>query len=249
LSSAYDFTFSAVKFSLEGTKKYLDGVFSVSDTKKVNFARGNLYYNIASGKWDVFHNMYKYDTDQTENISLFTWGYDSSYSTDPNTTSYCSDIKSGNLPAEKDWSTATLGSKWRTLSADEWDYVFNKRTMTNNKPRYTAFFDSDKVTVESTEHKGLFIYPDDYNGDEIVANTSLNWQKIEGLGIVFLPAPGYRDASGNLITAAISHQAFYWTTTAYDATYAYAVNRYYVSALYKRQRSMGLAVRPVRDFE
>ena len=92
-----------------------------------------------------------------------------------------------------DWGKAYCASNgiaaegtWRTLSKDEWTYLFNDRTMTNGKERYSNAVAVGGVTIEGKTYKGAFLYPDNYNGD--VVSGSMTWDEINAAGIVFLPA-------------------------------------------------------------
>lgn len=99
---------------------------------------------------------------------------------------------------------------WRALTlmkdSGEWDYLLNRRTMTYGKPRYTdktcakvqaeperPIVAGEYAIIEGNEYSGLFIYPDDYDGNEIGTDGAPDtWQEINAAGIVFLPVTGYR---------------------------------------------------------
>ena len=127
----------------------LSGNFSVSSTKKVRFSPGNLQYNSDTQKWQFADYQYGYIGNTTGNTSvtaagkadntgvadLFGWvgasstwtgvkkyGLTSSETT--NSTDGYGNSASENL--KSDWGTL-IGSGWRTLTKDEWAYVFDSR--------------------------------------------------------------------------------------------------------------------------
>ena len=156
--------------------------------------------------------------------------------------------------ANGDWGSNAISNGgnsaglWRTLTKDEWTYVFNTRSTTSNV-RYA------KATVN--EVKGVILLPDDWNTDYHVL-TSINtsgaafntnsisssdWSSnFEAHGAVFLPFAGLRSST------TVSIGGYYWSSSAYDANRAYYV--YFSSgALYLNnydRRYLGLSVRLVR---
>lgn len=62
--------------------------------------------------------------------------------------------------------------------------------MKYGKPRYTNWWGG--VKIEDPIYHGVFIYPDDYNGDEI-APRKFTWKEITDAGIAFLPVAGTRE--------------------------------------------------------
>ena len=66
----------------------LPGGFSVAEGRQVHFSKGNLRYTVDSGKWSFFDRQYDcgpsdYPEGHDKEISLFTWGYDSTKSIVP----------------------------------------------------------------------------------------------------------------------------------------------------------------------
>lgn len=118
---------------------------------------------------------------------------------------------------------------WRTLTSTEWNYVLNRRgNAAVNYPRYIK-------AVIGENHQGLIIFPDGYVHPEDCGsiesmntpNPSLtwipfdeaDWNKMESLGAVFLPAAGYR--GDNTVkpfnpTAVLSagQEGVYWSSSA-----------------------------------
>lgn len=177
----------------------LPGEFSVDSTKKVRFSRGNLYYD---GSRHCIEE-HQYDTTPTSNtnrdnnhISHFLWC--------DNASNAMALIYNDGWNGENKSFFAASGftvhgfSSWRTLTGGEggeWEYLLETRTMKYNKPRYTEGFD---VSIDGVTCNGLFIYPDDYNGNEIGSGGPDTWADINAAGIVFLPAAGYRNGDSGI---------------------------------------------------
>ena len=213
----------------------LPGAFSVSPTKVVYFSQGNLQY---VGTWQFADNQWDYfGTSQSNNHrDLFGWGTNGTSGHNPNNTS-----QTNNDYSWAEWGTNTItngGTGWRTLTKDEWVYLFNTRTVkggTGNGKSYTY--------GQSVNGKlGVVLYPDDYTG---AAYTGSDWSTFEDKGCVFLPAAGYR---GGTIEGLDSY-GFYWSSTSYSGTQAYCVffTGTGVDPADKNDRSLGFSVRLVSD--
>ena len=131
----------------------LDGVFSVSSTKKVRFSQGNLQavfasagsdctWQFATNQWECIGNdaaNNKIDGNGTVSaagtVDLFGWVGESSTSltTDPamyGLTRSTVAIDYGNVGGENlksDWGN-TIGTGWRTLTQAEWEWLIGKVT-------------------------------------------------------------------------------------------------------------------------
>ena len=172
----------------------LPNAFSVSANKKVWFSQGNLQYvgtwQFASNQWDYFGTS-QYDNHR----DLFGWGTGNA----PNKVS-----ENDNYSTFTDWGANAItnggntANQWRTLTSDEWVFLFNSRT-TSSGVRYA------KAVVNGKN--GLILLPDDWktsyyalsntnNGSAAFTSnsiTSANWtNSLEAHGAVFLPAAGTR---------------------------------------------------------
>ena len=269
----------AVKVTAKPSDGLLAGKFSVSDTKQVQFSQGNLQavvggYNgdntytasswkFAEHQWDYIGNAPAATYFKTGNtVDLFGWvgsnadnntfGYGLCASTNDNDYGYTiSALKSdwGTLAITNGGNTPNFG--WRTLTKDEWVYLFNARTTTSGI-RYA------KATVNNV--KGVILLPDDWNASYhalVSANTAdanftsnpitaAEWTSdFEAHGAVFLPAAGRRDDSY------VNSSGHYWSSTASSATHAYQVY-FYINDLQpalKCGRHNGCSVRLVKDVE
>ena len=226
----------------------LPGVFTVADdgqgnVKKVHFSRGNLTYDInaSTNKWKFYDDQYDCaangDASSTL-ISLFTWGY-GTWSTSPNGTDY----QTGDFT---DWGTAIDDkSTWRTLSKDEWQYLFNTRTMANGGTRYENLTELG-ITVEGVTFKGVVLFPDDFTDQADWRTKYTTWKALNDAGIVFLPAAGFRDGSG---VSNVGGRSFYWSSSAIgsDSAFSLHFDSYDVSLEGSVYRHYGYSVRLVTE--
>ncbi len=113
-------------------------------------------------------------------------------------------------------------SGWRTLTKDEWAYVFNSRTDAASK----------KGHGNVNGVNGMILLPDAWTLPEGLSFTSGNsnwanvynavqWAQMEANGAVFLPAAGSRNRTtvGN-----VGSSGLYWSASYYNNTFAYNVN-------------------------
>ena len=175
----------------------LPGAFSVDDGKVVYFSKGNLQYlgnidrwHFAENQWTIIGN-----AQASNNRDLFSWG-------------------TGDNPDSEDYSTYTewgnnIEGNWRTLTVEEWTYLFNGRTDASSK--------YGTATVAGVV--GLILLPDVYDGTAINTDrtawdnnviSSSEWAAYEAKGAVFLPAAGLSDAFG---VYGVGEQGFYWSST------------------------------------
>lgn len=258
----------------------LTGVFTVkaSPLTKVQFSQGNLQYTKSTGVWSFMGDQWTtvetngdVGTDYASQnvVSLFGWGtaghsFDSGYgtvyqpwATNNIATNYGPTDGTSSLTgtyAQGDWGT-NMGAGWRTLSKDEWEYLFNGRTSVAT--RYC------KATVNSKS--GVVLFPDSYtHPGGVTAITSANttnaayttnawtlddWTKMETAGCVFLPAAGHR-VSGTTVQYAGSYGR-YWSSTvksAYNAYFVFFKSNSLNPAL-DSDRFYGFSVRLVRAAE
>lgn len=223
----------------------LSGEFTVSATKKkVYFSKGNLYAKKEGDvwKWHFYDKQHQYSslwtgTSRTayatdDEIDLFTWGYSASTSLVPNGSNYVYGHTNMNdlLVYDKssseggdDWGVAYCESNgikvgtWRTLTGDEWSYLINESDrMINDKPCYSNAVKG--VSIEGVTYKGIFVYPDNYDGD--VVSNSMTWNSINAAGIIFLPAAGFRSSGGTSVG-----YAGYWGRYCSSSSYSSSTER------------------------
>ena len=212
-------------FITTGTAEPLPGKFSVAEGTQVSFAQGNLICDISDEtqpKWGFYENQYDFATGYSSTlISLFNWGYHPTESLYPGSTisNTINHLDSNYLPQDKDWgSQIGDGRAWRTLTGEEWKYLFETRTNAADKYGY--------ATVGGVY--GLIILPDSFidpmknGGSGAFVPTSTtgwtanlyatggDWEAMEAAGAVFLPAAGYRSGSS---LSYVGSNGRYWSSS------------------------------------
>ena len=239
----------------------INGLFSVSATKRVYFSKGNLQYDgtnwkFAENQWEVLGANGTGATGTATNypMDFFTWGNIDS-PTYNGTTYY---TENADLSGITDWGSR-MGSGWYTLSKDEWLYLFGMESSNTDKSGHARYRKYFRATVNGVT--GIVVLPDDLSGiSDIPAESNRGtasnfaktyttdaWSAMESAGCVFLPTAGFRKTD-----ASVSHvgwSGFYWESTAYDAGKAYTVgfDNTFVDPAGNFDRTFGFAVRLVID--
>lgn len=161
--------------------------------------------------------------------------------------------------ANADWGVynaisngGNVPGQWRTLTWNEWEYVLYTRS-TNSGIRYA------KATVNNVN--GVILVPDDWNTSDYTLNntndpdadftanviTADNWVTLQSLGVVFLPAAGYRDGTSVYL---VDHYGDYWSVSCNCDYGAYQLH-FSSSNLYTSipKRYYGISVRLVRPVQ
>ena len=245
----------------------LQGKFTVSPGHQVFFSQGNLQYNASTNEWRFAEHQYDYEGENNENISptyngwidLFCWGT-SGWRSGANCyypwarTEESSDYYPGGSAlndltgdyAQADWGVYNAISNggnqagmWRTLTADEWIYLFSGRETVSG-----LHFAMGKVEGKY----GLILLPDDwdqsyysfnepdnYNAElkSNIINTA-DWLAMEQKGVVFLPTAGTRRIN---FVPNESDFGYYWSTTHHSDNEGKAV--YFRNKLVSPDRSNG----------
>ena len=230
----------------------LSGIFSVSSDKRVYFSKGNLQWSGASGYgWRFALKQYTYIGEHVNNttptyvtgnyMDLFCWGSSGLNGVAPNRNT---DYKEGteNLTGNNDWGNnsitnggATTGV-WRTLSKDEWVYLFSHHT-------------HGWATVEGVP--GRVIRPDGITKTIESSYSEAAWAMEEAAGSIFLPAAGkrlYSHTSSEWVNLVIDsgYRGYYWSSTYNGADGAYCLDIFNILP-YDEARRVGFSVRLVRD--
>lgn len=202
----------------------IGGLFSVSATQQVRFSQGNLQYQASTNTWRFAENQYDYIGSANSSISssysgwidLFGWGASGynhgavcyqPWSTSTDYSDYyaygSSSYNLNDQTGKADWGYNAISNggntenQWRTLTVDEWVYVFNTRG-TNSGIRYA------KAQVNGIN--GVILLPDDWSASTYSLNSTNtsgagfatntingeSWSTMEAAGAVFLPAAGWR---------------------------------------------------------
>ena len=261
----------------------ISGKFTINaEGDQVRFSQGNLQYvastetwQFATNQWDYIGNAVGNITDdpdratQSDPIDMFGWG------TGNNPTTVSSD--NADYTTFTDWSTHPISNGgntaniWRTLSRDEWVYIFHERENAE------TLFGFGRVNYK----QGVIILPDDWdptgvtfypstgkglawNSNGYYNNTNKNnydhnnysadmsqWNTMQSKGAVFLPVTGMRSRSGDVLDVSLLDEGNYWATTPYeeDDTQAYQLwfSKQYCAPQSNGWRRAGRAVRLVID--
>ncbi len=238
-------------FDANGCSKKL---FSVSDTKKVHFSRGNLQYNAAQDKWRFALRQYNYSCNENASIAqnydgwidLFGWGtsgWSESGATyyQPWSTSMTEDdytiggdhaISITGDYANADWGVYNRitngGNKagmWRTLTKEEWSYLVGSSAARNQKWGF--------ATIQGI-YKGLVILPDEWttpNGLSFTYGRSnvYGTNKYTMSEWQQMEAAGavFLPAAGNRANRAmygLGEEGHYWTSSARDDLVNYSMS-------------------------
>ena len=245
----------------------LKGAFSVSADKQVVFSKGNLQYTQSTKTWGFAENQYDVigganinNGALADTIDLFGWSANNTtapwgISTSTTTSDYSGDFV--------DWGkNIGDGNTWRTLSSEEWGYLFNSRTDASSK------YGVARINLNDDGSKymnGVIVLPDTWTcpsgitfksgvandlGEQYYADyqtfTLSQWEQLEQAGAVFLPAAGRR--SGTSVDD-VQNRGDYWSSTAYGTVYAYDVffYSYYLYPQYADYRNDGRSVRLAQD--
>lgn len=244
----------------------VEGVFSISENKKVKFSRGNLQYQASTNTWrfaenqfdavagksnnhigenggNVFENGVKCDNVNVSPtysgwIDLFAWGCSGHkvegldysaympYSVNEDVSDYYKETSLTGTVADWGVNMSNGNISWRTLSKDEWDYLYNHSKVNGHFAWATI---NTKKGAENISVTGFVILPDNWNGipsgcsfnkeESFSANTYSvsQWFKMQNKGAVFFPASGVRKISDKSsltnkvwLTSTMTYAA-YWT--------------------------------------
>lgn len=222
---------------------FINGVFSVAPDKKVMFAKGNLQYQASTNTWRFAEHQWNFIGKPNENMSssysgwidLFGWGTSgyngkNPWMTNTTNTDYgdgMRDIAGTNY----DWGVYNTisngeGKNWRTLTRDEWVYLFNTRS-TSSGIRYA------KAKVNGVN--GVILLPDNWsssnynlrkankNDARFSSNkiSQTDWtNKFEANGAVFLPAAGRRYGTN---VYDVGSFGLYWSASYFNSDVAHCV--------------------------
>ena len=242
------------------------GKFTVSSGKQVFFSPGNLRYT--SGEWSFFDKQWDYYTTYSAD-SWDKFGWSTSTTTYGMNISESSSDYSGDF---KDWGDA-VGSGWRTLTSDEWQWMLGPYSVTPNpgtncrtSSTIGGVTNARWVTAVVHSTNGLIIYPDALTWNEATMGTApttsnaandftytltdAQWSALEAAGCVFLPAAGYR--LGTSVYEAGSY-GYYWSsspnTSDVDKAYYVIFSSSGLGPAHIGYRCRGRSVRLVRQVE
>lgn len=194
----------------------LPGVFSVSSTKKVQFSKGNLYWDETNRKFGFEANQYDFQNKWygTYLVSHFYWSKTASvtyvevYNDSGKQSSDVFFTNTDSDTANKDFTVNGVTGKYRTLSWNEWQYLFGE-----NEHRQGAEMYQYPVKVCGIENC-LVLAPDNYESpSDINVNviSESDWPALEAKGLVCLPPASFRD--GSVVAPGFIGNGYYWSST------------------------------------
>lgn len=253
----------------------LSGRFTINkDGSQVVFAKGNLQYQPETEKWQFAESQANVLGTANENIvvptysgwiDLFGWG------TGINPLNASTDWQ--DYPSFTEWGANAIlnggnrTEQWRTMTADEWSYLFFGRTNAStlfglgcvNGQNGTILLPDnwvtpDGVTFKASTQQGLTKKNDYYantDGKNFQHNTYTadKWALMEAAGAVFLPAAGYRwDNEVQIDDNDLGSMGYYWASTPVDNWKANCLyfDAYELSPTNDNSRIHGHAVRLVQ---
>ena len=274
--------YSQICHILVGPEGIIDGLFSTSGNTRVYFSQGNLqyigsaatpYWKFADRQWDYLGDGPQGSDDIYADRDLFGWGtsgwdngnvYFQPWNTEITNTAYYGPLDDSDLTgdyANSDWGIynpihngGNATESWRTLTADEWQYILDLRNTVSGM-RYA------KATVNDVA--GVILFPDDWDADNYTL-TNVNeedcdysgnhinasdWQDVfEANGAVFLPTAGLR--YNTMVTNTATHGVYWSVSSAHDTYTAHEINftpTNFKTSNWSMFKYFGCSVRLVKD--
>ena len=194
----------------------------------------------------------------------FTWGYFSSITLATTEYVHSEEDLSKTAAVAKDWGcvfteNSQEGGNWRTLSANEWIYLFNGPSTVRGDKRFLRvrikkFYINPIDESWSEDCWGVFVFPDNYQGSNLNGTYTFNSNTVTQIdysdansnadvaqmlndGAVFLPCVGYRydDRYYDYVYYSMGYNVgagigYYWSSTHIDGTTNYAKGLKFVVA-------------------
>ena len=265
-------------------------VFSVASGTTVQFSQGNLQATTSDlgehWTWSFAEHQYDYVGNGVANTSingngtvsengtvdLFGWSTEST-----NYGIYHSENDGDYSGLFVDWGRLTIGGDspdtWRTMTVNEWNYLFEKRTPSTVIENVNARYTMAKINTDGTTIYGLIVFPDSNIGDTpegvtwgtingytqnnawstATTCTTAGWSALESRGCVFFPAGGWRRGTS---VGDIPTYGGYWSSTIASGSGEYATgniinymffNTEKVNGWSENHRHRGHSVRLVRN--
>jgi len=217
----------------------IPGDFTVcaSPLKKVNFAKGNLYwgggaFHFEDNQWDFAVNG---DSWNPDHVSYFYWSKTAEVA-------YAGNYNDPSAAGNDVFFAATLdveGETWSTLSKDEWTYLLSNRANAESLRKFVTFTVSGNGTVA-----GLVILPDGDAPSTAIPDT-IDEAYLTSNNAVFLPAAGRRNDTS---VSYVGLGGGYWSSSYDSISKAWDMN-FGPGGVYPQDsdpRSYGQSVRLVR---
>lgn len=151
---------------------------------------------------------------------------------------------------------------WRTLAKEEWQKLLNRTTTINAIGGYATvaglhgfiLIPDEFVDPMKNNGSGAFV---GFSSTGFTKNvyTADDWEKMEAMGAIFLPAAGFNNVNsyGVGTVSNVDSQGDYWSTTNYSTSQALsfqiASSSCRISGNWDRSRRVGCSVRLVKNVE
>ncbi len=224
----------------------IDGKFTVdANGTKVYFSQGNLqyigsstppYWKFAETQWECLGNNGQGSASQNADRDLFGWGtsgwnngnvYYQPWNTNNSDGTLYGPRGEFDLTgdyAQSDWGVynpisngGNMAGQWRTLTTDEWGYVFTRRSTSSGirfaKARVAGM--NGMILVPDDWSESIYVLHNTNNGDASHTSNIIDaaqWATLEDAGAVFLPTAGYR--YGNSVFE-VGNGGNYWSASCY----------------------------------
>ncbi len=218
----------------------INGRFAVSPTRQVYFSQGNLQYTQSTAIWSFAEQQYdclgtantttdaEGNTVAADKTDLFGW---STTDTDLAWGIPCAKANDYTGTAFVDWGMNAISNggnqpyQWRTLTQDEWKYLFRHNRWTVAEIDGTGMFGWVLVPDGAVLPEDLTMeYLSDGNMAENVAQKTYtpaqygmnrylpeDFKRLQAAGVVFLPFAGLCDEKGNVTN--VTTCGYYWSAT------------------------------------
>lgn len=176
----------------------------------------------------------------------FTWGYFDQIKLTTSEYLNVNENLTKTAAVAKDWGivfteSSPEGGNWRTLSADEWIYLFNGPSNVRGNKRFLRVFLRNYIEESGESYLGVFVFPDNYSGSDLTgsytfnsvtgnpaiiqnSNSNPDVQKMLDAGAVFLPCVGYRYKERYYDYLCYNYEpyigagiGYYWSSTCTDS--------------------------------
>ncbi|MDO5443281.1 MAG: Ig-like domain-containing protein, partial [Bacteroidia bacterium] len=206
----------------------ISGEFSIDDEKTVLFSPGNLWYD-GKGKFHFEANQYDFPIElEMSHVNHFYWAWEEYIAV---FSAYYYNEESVNdvlFTNNSNFTVNGVKGEFRTLSRDEWVYLFDDRTDAEDKYGIGTVCNTSGIIIlpdkftDPMKNNGSGAFVPASSKKSIAANTysGNDWNEMQSRGAVFLPFAGYKSESGNVRDT--GNFGYYWSSSAHDSNSKYA---------------------------
>lgn len=236
---------------IEGT---LPGAFSVSETKQIQFSKGNLQYQASTKTWQFANSQTEFIGDGNKNISSTYSGWIDLFGFGTGNTPTLASTSEADYATFTDWGVnpisngGALPNIWKCLMEHEWKYILNHRPNAANL--------KGLATVDGV--RGAILLPDDWAAPtgisftpteaDYTTNTysASQWSQMEAAGAVLFVAAGSR--WGTTYPDYVGFDGLYWSINAWGRASLFGWREEYLTCGVLSEKREGCSVRLARDY-